>query len=612
MSLRTWLRWQWLGGDPGRLQKPASGRPDDGIGIIEVMVAITVIAFVLVALLSTLTNSLLYVSFARQSQAATSLADRTMEEVRALPFAVVANGLDPSNDPTWSTDTNITSTTSGGVTTYFYAGKEIPTSSGTAVAPLVPHRHTVQIGPTTYTVSVYPTYDQTTPATVYLVTVLVSWANPAKGGLAHSLTTQTLVYSPAGCLSTATHPFAAPCEPFLYANSTDVGGHVTVTPASSTVPAIQGIALDHASISPAQAASTAQIEQVSAVHSLAQTSGASLLLTGGTLQTAGGSQVSASANSDPASLSSYQSVSTAPQAPASLSATGTGTNDTLTVSTGGPDPAQANATISASINPPNYCADPGGTYETTQEPCGSSSATQSQAASMNADLWANSSLDLGNALLSSIGSGSARTFATRHLTSGGTYCTQTSGDGCVHLSTARGMGAVQLAGLPANLSSSDVPAGWSGYLVQLSGFSDSVSSEAGVGAAAPSVQASGTISYWNGAGYTSLSVAPGGPRNLPVAPISISDPNYENTGQALVITITPQLTTGGTAVNDPAGSGCASPCTRAQASATSASPILGSIAYSVTYGGTSVADLNIGVDLGTITANATYTAAPSA
>ncbi|HVA42921.1 MAG TPA: hypothetical protein VNF50_05510 [Acidimicrobiales bacterium] len=576
------------------------------------MVAITIIGIVLIAMLSTITNSLLYVSFARQRQAATSLADRTMEEVRALPFAMVANGLDPSNDPTWSTDTNITSTTSGGVTTYFYAGKEIPTSSGTSVAPFVPHRQTVAIGPTTYTVSVYPTYEQTTPVTVYLVTVLVSWAHPAKGGLADSLTTQSLVYSPAGCLSTATHPFAAPCEPFLYANSTDVGGHVTVTPASSTVPAIQGIALDHASISPAEAASTAQIEQVSAVHSLAQTSGASLLLTGGTLQTVGGSQASASANSDPASSSSYQSVSTAPQSSASLSGTGTGSNDTLTVSTGGPDPAQASATISASTNPPNYCADPSGTYETTQEPCGSSSATQSQATSINADLWGNSSLDLGNTLLSSIGSGSGQTFATRHLSAGGTYCTQTSGDGCVHVSTTRALGTVQLAGLPGNLSSSDVPAGWSGYLVQLRGFSDSLSAEAGVGTVAPTVNASGTISYWNGAGYTNLLVAPGGPENLPVASVSISDPNYDNTGIALVITITPQLTTGGTVISDPAGSGCASPCTRAQASATSASPILGNIAYSVTYGGTSVADLNIGVDLGTIGANATYTAAPSA
>jgi len=42
------------------------------------------------------------------------------------------------------------------------------------------------------------------------------------------------------------------------------------------------------------------------------------------------------------------------------------------------------------------------------------------------------------------------------------------------------------------------------YLVRLQGLTTTVSAQAGVGNAAPSVSRTGTISYWNGTGYSSL------------------------------------------------------------------------------------------------------------
>ena len=74
--------------------------------------------------------------------------------------------------------------------------------------------------------------------------------------------------------------------------------------------------------------------------------------------------------------------------------------------------------------------------------------------------------------------------------------------------------------------------------------------------------------------------------------------------------ITGDLRTGGSSVVDPAG--CTSPCTRTQASATVKSPIVGSFTYTITYGGALVASVTTAVDLGTLQAQSTYKAAPSA
>ena len=51
----------------------------------------------------------------------------------------------------------------------------------------------------------------------YKVTVIVEWegAGTAADGV-QRVTTQSLFHSPSGCVSSQTHPFAAPCQPFFY------------------------------------------------------------------------------------------------------------------------------------------------------------------------------------------------------------------------------------------------------------------------------------------------------------------------------------------------------------------------------------------------------------
>ena len=104
-----------------------------------------------------------------------------------------------------------------------------------------------------------------------------------------------------------------------------------------------------------------------------------------------------------------------------------------------------------------------------------------------------------------------------------------------------------------------------------------------------------------------MSVSPGAPTPIPVAALHLS---YQLNGNSVTVDVAPALSTGGTVITDPAG--CASTCTRTMAEAQSFSPILGDISYAVMYSGASVCNLNVHVDLGSITAKTDYQAAPSA
>ena len=146
-------------------------------------------------------------------------------------------------------------------------------------------------------------------------------------------------------------------------------------------------------------------------------------------------------------------------------------------------------------------------------------------------------------------------------------------------------------------------------LVKLTAYADSVRAEAGVGAAAPAATiASGTIEYYNGAGYTSMT-----PTSTPTRiPFGLQGNGVTaGTPGVLYVSVTGDLWTGGTSVNDPTSVACpASLSCRNEASATAKSPLLGSLTYSISYG-TNTATVTTAIDLGTLLAKSSYTAAPS-
>src|SRR5439155_14611054 len=116
-------------------------------------------------------------------------------------------------------------------TDYYYAGEKVANGAIPLippVVPLVPHQQLLKDATSsTYTVSTYYTYyNNITTNNTLRVTVVVSWLSQ---GRTSRVQTQSLFYSGSGCLSTQTHPFAAPCQPYFFVNADNSAGLVHVT-----------------------------------------------------------------------------------------------------------------------------------------------------------------------------------------------------------------------------------------------------------------------------------------------------------------------------------------------------------------------------------------------
>ena len=167
---------------------------DAGYSIVEVLLAITILAVVLLAAARGVMGGLYAASVAKEHSLATGLMSAAMAEAVALPISDLENGLNPTvdnlaNDPniTTSGSTNCSATppTSGYVLEL--GGSVAPTSTSTipvcntntSESPLVPHVSVISAG-ISYTVRTYPTTSTLTPGLVTMV-VVVTWKAPSGG-----------------------------------------------------------------------------------------------------------------------------------------------------------------------------------------------------------------------------------------------------------------------------------------------------------------------------------------------------------------------------------------------------------------------------------------------
>jgi type II secretory pathway pseudopilin PulG len=581
---------------------------EGGFTLVELMAALGIILVALLAMAYVATIGFSDIALARQRQSANGLANQTVEQVRALPFDTLKAGL-ANNDV--GADSNITVNTCGSPppTLYCYGGERIPTGNNPAVEPLVPHQRTVTVGPTTYTVSTYVTYfNNDVSSNAFRITVLVDWTNPARGGVSTRVETQTVAFSGEGCLSEATHPFAGPCQPFFYGTASSSEGRVEITGE------IADIEFERASLLLPWESSNVQVEQISSTQGIAQGSGATMKLLNQAEQVVGTDREASAAENDPSAPGlDYQTVSLVGTGGSLQAVDGNGRNSITVVNSSG-DAGSTTSTTSASMVNPIYPCPITGLSENDLQPCGSSKSRQ--VGSMFADLVLRKNTDLGTARLVDILDAPAEgsSFTHRQL--------QAGVDGLVHSAVTRSLGTVTLGALPSGLDPLAVPAGWAGYFIRVSGHSDSVTAQTGTNTAPPVVTRSGTVSYWNGVGYSSIAIVPGGATNIPVASVLILD---DVGGKLLSVEIQGAVdfgcavwlagcpTTGGSSTSETILS-CnpACPNSRTQATAKSNSPFVGDIHYTVIYDGETMAHLTIQVDLGSITAQNTYQPAPAA
>jgi prepilin-type N-terminal cleavage/methylation domain-containing protein len=589
-----------------RLGSPAARRrlrQQDGFTLIELMVASGIILVALMVLAYTATVVYADAAMARQRQGATGLANRTMEQVRALPFDTLAAGLS-TNDLSGSPDPAITG---GCGAAWCFGGEEIPTHSGLgSVVPLEPHRRSLTLEGTGYTIAVYPTYlDNDSALNAFRVTVVVSWANPARKTGAALVRTQSVFHSPSGCQSTQTHPLAGPCQPFLYGSASVDPARIAITGAGTGLP-IAGIDLDNAALSLPSYSSAMQIEQAAAVQGRAQASGSTLKLTGQAELTGGGRVVQSGADNDPSQPKAAYESQPLTQSAGPVQASDAAGGNSLTLRAGDTDVAASTSTVAADTA--NPCQDVNGNNQrdTPAQPCGNTTATQRGAASATLRLRAGAT-NLGDAVLANVAAGGNRGVAATDRAlqpepAPISACTATTGDGCLRAAASRTVGALQLGGLPSAVAK---PSGWNQYLVSVSAYADSVMAEGGVGAASPQAPAPSdatTVTWFDGTLYQSRPIN----SITTIRPtVTVSDPSFP--GGPLTITVSGTLTTG-TRTTTPQGASCSTGC---QAVATSTSPLSGDLVYRVVHNGVVLADLNLHVDYGKAEAKVSYKEAPS-
>jgi type II secretory pathway pseudopilin PulG len=591
---------------------PARLHDEGGFSLLETVIAIGIIFGSLLTLALSTTTGLKYFGVGRERQAANQIANQLMEQTRGLAYHKITRGMQTSG---LATDPNLVTGCAGDAAgTYRYvscAGDKIlsttlncPTVPTDCATPIVPNSGTIGESseyPLDYSWRTYvsnncPAVSATcTTATPYKVTVVVTWDDPTVGAsLAQRVVTQGLFWSPQGCVSSQTHPFAAPCQSFFYGQALAPEGHVTV---AGTV---SGLDFTSGAITTTAAESTLQQEQISQVQGNWTQTGTQLTTSTGDQFGGATSSSTAAADGDPSGTApGYAATDPGTIGVASNLTAGTGTVQMQFTSAAG-DTGQAISATSAggaNVCPPTPPAPPA---ESDLAPCGGGRVLQagtSQAIGHFQGLVTN----LGDAALASIANPATATttFSNRMLVSGQ--------NGNLQNTVNRYIGTVTVGGFPANVPG---PVNWAGYFLRLSGYHDTVVSTAGTSAAAPTATVNaGTLSYWNGTGYTSV--------NLATTPAySLSGLVVDHTATVGLSTVRVRIGSNGTiamqavptTTSTPSGSGS---ILRNTAQSTVGSPVFGTLDYEVWVNGALVIDLTINVALGTSTAKSIYQPPPS-
>ncbi len=577
--MRVW-RARWSEGGDG-----------DGFSIIEIVVAVGVIFVAMVAMAHAATIALVDVGHARQRQSATGLANRAIEQVRALPANTVRLGLS-ATDLATGDDPNITTQQvggGGGVTRYFYNGEEIlahtPTADAAPNPPLVPHRVQKPVGPTTYWVAVYTTL--LPDGETVRVTADVSWVDTAlRRGTSARVQAQSLFSPGVGCGdSLAENPYGAPCAAALTAEAFVDEATVTITdnnPVGDFREATLTLPLSYARL---------DVGQVNVVRTRSTTSAGAITYVVLPPDEAGGDEADVTSNSDPSTgIASYVTAEVGPQVLQTISSSDPDYQVKLTTSSG--DSGVAIATVEARGLAGMPCLDDGNFDQTDHLPCGNADSQQANTAT--AALVLPDGLNPSVVIpIVTVGAAPQKTKARvdRTVVPSSTTCGL---EGCVKATVERTIGPVNIGGDPSD----------TGWLAEVDGLADDAAAGAGDGSELPRASTAGTVTGW---GATGIDLAGLGSASATIAPTrSFSVGIY-------TVTMDGSFTARGASVEEPA---CNDACTR---TATSGAPLRGSFTLLVTTADGDgdgqpdvVADLTVAIDLGRAHASASYERAPGA
>ena len=476
------------------------GNDDSGFTLVEVLVSMVIISGVLLTLIFVQTASLRTAVQAKQRVQATALANRTMETVRALPYAELLNGMSATDVAT--------------AEPYISAGRFRPTfdpsinevlvtSNVAALAPIRPHvQPAVRVGTQDYRVKTYVTAAGASPATDgVMVSVVVEWASSVTGHQTKHVLVRSRAFNPAGCSGTTVRAFSGPCQTYLYGQAGSTGGSIQVSPGTGRPTLLSGDPdlTSAAGLTFPGVSAVAQAEQVISGTSTLTTASTTLTRPSGTTST-GGVRMTSTASTDPATGVTTSGPALVSQ-PSSTDVSVSGALGQLRVDPGTGSGSGISVPVASASS---GCLSPTDAQTSTSQIC---SSGRSSGATMSV------SLDLGpvggrNLPLSSLSavtppSGDSQRGWTGRYTAGVVdHCTGAPPAGCMAAGAKRALDDALVGSHPAT-SAGDVRTPiFAGYMARVTAYTDETVSEAN----APTVRftsgKTGTLSYWNGTAYS--------------------------------------------------------------------------------------------------------------
>ena len=585
-----------------------------GFTIVETVVAITVIFGSLTALAYTATIGFRYIAFGRDRIQATGYANEIMEGIRALPYSAITKGLDTAE---YSTDPNVEDC--GGEYRLFgctvgvnekLVGQTF--SGGYTEDWLVPHTGTTTTdNGLELTWSTYVTNDDVA-ANPYAVTVQVSWqgGGAIASGADNLVRVQSAFWSPTGCVSSTTHPFAAPCQPFFYGQALRPGTTISIATDGAFGAFHEGtVDLEEGSLVLPSAEAALQQEQVVDLDARTTISYVEVLDSSGRVKD-GFVETAWAADSDP-------STATVATDGGSAAAGAGGYLQRLQPDAGGEigakltvaaiDAGSGGLSTEAALADPADCP-PSGTVETDGLPCSGAQTLLGGTASIVAPMD-HVVGTLGPATLVSVGAPATPSTVTADRDNSATA----SEDGLVDVQASRTLGTIRIGGFPsagmvAPPGMMTTPTGDHNYCMRISGYQDSVRAIAGESTTtSPNASiVAGTFHYFSGGVVLSKSVTDATLGALSVTCSSTQVVSGKNVTWEVRVTageIAPASESEAT-TSDPSDADIKW-TTEARAR-----PISLTVHYTITVAGVDEVDLLMTVDLGELVAQATYEPPP--
>ncbi|MGN6689235.1 MAG: type IV pilus modification PilV family protein [Actinomycetales bacterium] len=568
-----------------RRRADACHASQQGFTLVEVIVAIVLIALLMAGLASVLGASIRTERSAKERQTAANLAEAALESMRALPYATLALGnnlADMASDATSPFLGSANIYGSGPYKLLSATGETVVTRASGAPAPLAATA-TSAVNGTDYSVRTYVSIPSGATTTTQLhVSAVVTWRSAANAGAVRRYVAQTTASSDVGCESAATRPFAGPCANFFAAAAST--GMLTVSVAPS-VDAPNALTDPTVKWSAPSVQSLAQSEQTVYTSALLKAPWVGASTSGE--PSSPYSDLAAKADNDPSGSAALTSQPT-PQVAVSVA----GSAGSLSYSLVPAGSASLLANVFGSGCP---IAGVTGSVTPLSTPCSGGSG-QSAAGDIVATLP-----DLSTATLAHVSPGyTANATSAFSPASLSNICTATASTaGCNGARAARTVPAIALALIPATSS----------FVASLSGTTESLWVEAGPGSQQHTFNRSSVPQLtWRSTASTTLPpIALDGSAAAAAAVAALPVSTFALPGGG-TLTVTPTLSTG--SPTNPSSVVCTAACKN---QVTQPSYLSGSIRYAISSAaGLTLASYVINVDVGGLQASASFQGAPSA